>query len=63
MTTSTDHMPDYWYPVYPAAKLGAKPVGVCLLGELVVLWRSSGTHMVAFEDLMHSSRKLFHSDG
>jgi phenylpropionate dioxygenase-like ring-hydroxylating dioxygenase large terminal subunit len=40
----------YWHPVATSNELGKKPLGVCLLDERIVLWRSE-EQVVAFRDL------------
>jgi phenylpropionate dioxygenase-like ring-hydroxylating dioxygenase large terminal subunit len=40
----------YWHPVATADELGDGPLGVSLLDERIVVWRSRGT-VVAFRDL------------
>lgn len=41
---------DHWHPVYPAARLGRKPVGICLNGEEIVLFRGAGGQIGALSD-------------
>ena len=35
-------IPDRWYPVLEASKLGRRPVGLQRMGRRLVLWRDGG---------------------
>lgn len=48
-----------WHPVADANELGAAPLGVCLLGQELVLWRlSDGTPIAALDQCPHRGARL-----
>jgi phenylpropionate dioxygenase-like ring-hydroxylating dioxygenase large terminal subunit len=53
---------DHWHPVLPSRQLRRKPVGVCVGGQPLVLFRNSEQHIGALQD-MCPHRRMRLSEG
>ncbi len=43
-------VPQQWYAIYPARRVGKKPVGLTRLGQKIVLWRDGDGRLVCMPD-------------